>query len=181
MISHFWCDSIESKAMDNIDGCQILHSEVGQDSLAYYIWADENSFCNTSYTIEVSILQLTVLSTRDGTLEMCLKQALHLCSHLRMSACRYIWCCDIQNSMKFFSWAYCIWCSPEVSLAADSCNNFIFQWFLLNVVNFTSCHFCYHMIKWNLLFIVGCGTSLSIIQSVYFADYYVMLCRLSSL
>jgi hypothetical protein len=27
----------ESKAMDNIDGCQILPSEVGQDSIAYYI------------------------------------------------------------------------------------------------------------------------------------------------
>jgi hypothetical protein len=80
----------ESKAMDNIDGCQILHSEVGQDGKAYYISSDVNSFCNTSYTIEVSILQLTVLSTRDGTLEMCIKQALHLCSHLRMSACRYI-------------------------------------------------------------------------------------------
>jgi hypothetical protein len=27
----------ESKAMENIDGCQILHSEVGQASIAYYI------------------------------------------------------------------------------------------------------------------------------------------------
>jgi len=27
----------ESKAMDNIDGCQILHSEVGQAGIAYYI------------------------------------------------------------------------------------------------------------------------------------------------
>lgn len=46
----------ESKAMDNIDGCQILHSEVGQASIAYYIRADVNSFCNTSYTIEVYLM-----------------------------------------------------------------------------------------------------------------------------